>query len=233
MAHIEQIIVPDDGVFPNSALAALLYKGALDIPVFFPATHVSHLFAKHGWSNSWDAGIFEYHHYHSVTHEVLGIYWGKTVLQLGGPNGKKIVVEEGDVLVIPAGLAHKNLFAQDNIGVVGAYPDGRDYDMNYGKPGERPTTDENIARVPLPSKDPLGLRNGPTKLWSKLSKKINKTMAKFSEKAGDKVEKSTHEMKEGKLKSGSGKKVTSKKQAVAIGLSEARKEGAKVPKKKS
>jgi len=58
-------------------------------------------------------------------------------------------------------------------------------------------------------------------------------MAKYSEKAGDKVEKSMHEMKEGKLKSGSGKKVTSKKQAVAIGLSEAHKEGAKVPKKKS
>ncbi|PWS31485.1 hypothetical protein DF947_12900 [Pedobacter paludis] len=57
-------------------------------------------------------------------------------------------------------------------------------------------------------------------------------MAKYSEKAGDKVEKTIHEMKEGKLKSGSGKKVTSKKQAIAIGLSEARKEGAKVPKKK-
>ena len=57
-------------------------------------------------------------------------------------------------------------------------------------------------------------------------------MAKYSEKAGDKVEKSMHEMKERTLKSGSGKKVTSKKQAVAIGLSEARKEGAKVPKKK-
>jgi hypothetical protein len=57
-------------------------------------------------------------------------------------------------------------------------------------------------------------------------------MAKYSEKAGEKVEKTMHEMKEGKLKSGSGKKVTSKKQAVAIGLSEARKEGAKVPKKK-
>jgi len=56
-------------------------------------------------------------------------------------------------------------------------------------------------------------------------------MAKYSKKAGDKVEKTMHEMKEGKLKSGSGKKVTSKKQAVAIGLSEARKEGAKVPKK--
>jgi len=58
-------------------------------------------------------------------------------------------------------------------------------------------------------------------------------MAKYSEKAGEKVEKTMHEMKEGKLKSGSGKKVTSKKQAVAIGLSEARKSGAKVPKKKS
>ncbi|GAA4793044.1 hypothetical protein GCM10023231_21550 [Olivibacter ginsenosidimutans] len=59
-------------------------------------------------------------------------------------------------------------------------------------------------------------------------------MAKYSKKAGEKVEETMHEMKEGKLKSGkSGKKVTSKKQAVAIGLSEARKEGAKVPKKKS
>ena len=58
-------------------------------------------------------------------------------------------------------------------------------------------------------------------------------MAKYSAKAGEKVEKTMHEMKEGKLKSGSGKKVTSRKQAVAIGLSEARKEGAKVPKKQS
>ena len=60
---------------------------------------------------------------------------------------------------------------------------------------------------------------------------MKKNMAKYSEKAGEKVEKTMHEMKEGKLKSGSGKKVTSKKQAIAIGLSEARKEGAKVPKK--
>jgi hypothetical protein len=58
-------------------------------------------------------------------------------------------------------------------------------------------------------------------------------MAKYSKKAQDKVEENMHEMKEGKLKSGSGKKVTNPKQAVAIGLSEARKEGAKVPKKKS
>jgi hypothetical protein len=63
-------------------------------------------------------------------------------------------------------------------------------------------------------------------------KEVNITvMVKYSEKASEKVGETMHEMKEGKLKSGSGKKVTSKKQAVAIGLSEARKEGAKVPKK--
>jgi hypothetical protein len=59
-------------------------------------------------------------------------------------------------------------------------------------------------------------------------------MAKYSKGAGDKVERAMKEKNEGTLKSGrSGKKVTSRKQAIAIGLSEARKEGAKVPKKKS
>lgn len=57
-------------------------------------------------------------------------------------------------------------------------------------------------------------------------------MAKYSKEAQDKVEKVMHEKKKGTLKTGSGKKVTSDKQAVAIGLSEARKAGAKVPKKK-
>ncbi len=57
-------------------------------------------------------------------------------------------------------------------------------------------------------------------------------MAKYSKEAGEKVQEEMHEMKAGKLKSGrSGKKVTNPKQAIAIGLSEARKEGAKVPKK--
>lgn len=58
-------------------------------------------------------------------------------------------------------------------------------------------------------------------------------MAKYGKKAQEKVEKAMHEKKRGKLKSGrSGKKVTSRKQAIAIGLSEARKAGGKVPKKK-
>jgi len=58
-------------------------------------------------------------------------------------------------------------------------------------------------------------------------------MAKYSKKASEKVERAMHERKAGKLKSGrSGKKVTSRKQAIAIGLSEARAAGARVPRKK-
>ncbi len=59
-------------------------------------------------------------------------------------------------------------------------------------------------------------------------------MAKYGNKASEKVEKAMHELKKGRLKSGSsGKKVRSRKQAIAIGLSQARKEGGKVPRKKS
>ncbi len=57
-------------------------------------------------------------------------------------------------------------------------------------------------------------------------------MARYGKKASQKVERALHEMHEGKLRSGgSGKKVTSRKQAIAIGLSEARRSGGKVPRK--
>lgn len=165
-ANIEQLILQDDGIFPNSHHPALLYKAALDIPVLFPGTHVRHLFEKNGWSNSWDAGIFEYHHYHSVTHEVLGIYKGQTKLQLGGVGGPVIFIEKGDVLVIPAGVAHKNLGAENDVSVIGAYPNGRDYDMNYGRPGERPGADKNISKVPVRVNDPVfGRDKGLFKIW--------------------------------------------------------------------
>jgi len=164
--YIEQIVLRDDGKFPNSHLPAMLYKGALDTPMLFPAVHIKNLFEKNGWCNSWDAGIFEYNHYHSITHEVLGIYSGAAMLQLGGEDGQKILIEKGDVLVIPSGVAHKNLGNENDVGVIGAYPDGRDYDMNYGKPGERPRTDENIRKVPIPASDPVfGPDKGLIKIW--------------------------------------------------------------------
>lgn len=58
------------------------------------------------------------------------------------------------MILIPAGVAHKNLENQD-FAVVGAYPKGRSYDMNTGKSKERPDADINIAAVPIPEADPL------------------------------------------------------------------------------
>jgi len=158
--------INDDGTFPNSHLPVLLYKGILDLPALFPAAHIENLFKANHWSNSWKSGIFTYHHYHSITHEVLGFYKGHGSLMLGGENGTKVSVEKGDVLIIPAGVAHKNLGEENDIHCVGAYPEGKSYDMNYGKTGERPRADMNIKEVPLPERDPiLGLKGGTNKYW--------------------------------------------------------------------
>jgi uncharacterized protein YjlB len=159
-------VVEDDGIFPNSVLPVLHYKNVLDLPPLFPAAYIDNLFKSHQWQNSWKSGIYAYHHYHSTTHEVLGAYKGKTTLLLGGEKGVKVDFEKGDVLIIPAGVAHKNLGDEHDIACVGAYPEGKIYDMNYGKKEERAFAMNNIAEVPIPEKDPvLGLKGGLLKYW--------------------------------------------------------------------
>lgn len=163
---LQRYFVKDDGIFPNNSLPILYYSKVLDLPKLFPALYVKKLFKKNNWSNNWKQGIYTYHHYHSTTHEVLCIIKGETLMQLGGEAGVTLFVEKGDVLVIPAGVAHMNLGKENDITCVGGYPDGRDYDMKYGKPSERPKADKNISSVPLPSTDPVfGERGGLLKMW--------------------------------------------------------------------
>jgi uncharacterized protein YjlB len=151
----------DDGVFPNSRLPLLLYREVVVLPEHEPAAVFEQLFAAHGWCGGWRNGIYPYHHYHSTTHEVLGVYRGSARAQLGGERGVTHEIQPGDVLVIPAGVAHKNLGSSADFGVVGAYPDGPDWDVNFGRAGERPRTDQNIARAPLPKLDPVYGASGP------------------------------------------------------------------------
>ena len=160
-------LIPDDGTFPNNGrLPLLIYQEAIELPARDPARVVEELFESHLWGGSWRNGIFGYHHYHSTAHEVLGVYRGKARVQLGGPTGSIYRVKKGDVIVIPAGVAHKNMGASLNFGVVGAYPVGQNWDMNYGKARERPQVDRNIARVALPEQDPVFGENGPLiELW--------------------------------------------------------------------
>ena len=162
----EKYFVSDDGIFPNSRLPILYYQDELDLPALFPARAVKKLFQKNNWTNNWKQGIFTYHHYHSTTHEVLGICKGETLLLLGGEKGITLFVQKGDVMVIPAGVAHMNLGKENDITCVGAYPDGKEYDMKYGRRNERPKADSNIHAVPLPTTDPVfGNKGGLLAIW--------------------------------------------------------------------
>jgi uncharacterized protein YjlB len=162
----EIFYLKDDGIFPNSRLPVIHYRDVLKLPSLTPGNYVKNLFAENDWRNAWKNGIYDYHHYHSVTHEVLGAYKGETVVQLGGDHGEELIFQKGDVLIIPAGVAHKNLTPGNNFKCVGAYPGGSDYDMNYGRKSERPRADKQILSVPLPLKDPVfGTYGALLHLW--------------------------------------------------------------------
>ena len=153
--HIETFVLQDDGTFPNSRLPLIIYRSAMKVPGINTENIFKKLFAENDWSNNWSANVYTFHHYHSTTHEVLGVASGEASLQFGGENGIAERVAPGDVIIIPAGVAHKNNGCTQDFTVVGGYPEGRDWDLNKGLPGERPKVDENIAKLPLPKFDPV------------------------------------------------------------------------------
>jgi uncharacterized protein YjlB len=155
-------LLHDDGSIPNNQkLPLLVYQAALNLPGQNPAGAVESLFQANGWGGAWRNGIYSFHHYHSTAHEVLAVCRGSARVQSGGENGPIFSVQPGDVILIPAGVGHKNLGADSDFLVVGAYPSGQSWDMNYGKAGERPAADRNIAAVPLPQTDPVFGHRGP------------------------------------------------------------------------
>jgi uncharacterized protein YjlB len=154
-------LLKDAGTIPNSRLPVLIYQGALDLPKNDPASAIEALIHANQWGDDWRNGIYTYHHYHSTAHEALLVFSGSAKVQLGGESGIIETIGAGDVIIIPAGVGHKNLGASSDFHVVGAYPPQQRVDMNYGKPGERPRADQNIARVSLPATDPVFGKTGP------------------------------------------------------------------------
>ncbi len=160
--NITRDILTEDGNFPNNGLLPLLhYQHALKLSDGDVDTMVKEILETNGWTNSWIDSIYDYHHYHSTAHEVLVALRGTAHLQFGGPNGIALTFEEGDVVIIPAGVAHMKVNETDGFACMGAYPDGQQYDMRYGKSGERPEVDHKIKAVPLPQHDPLYGNDGP------------------------------------------------------------------------
>ncbi len=152
----------EDGLIPNNPkLPLLMYQRAIRLPEQASVAVIEGLFAANGWGGSWRNGIFPYHHYHSTAHEVLAVFSGSAKVQLGGEHGITQALQTGDVLIIPAGVAHKNLGASRDFAVVGAYPAGQQWDMCYGGTEEKPQAAKNIASVPLPKADPIYGPDGP------------------------------------------------------------------------
>lgn len=156
----------DDGKIPNSRYPVLVYHQTFQENGMKGAEWLEDQFYSNNWSNSWRWGVYSYHHYHSNTHEVLGVFSGNAVLQLGGEKGKKLKVEVGDIIVIPAGVGHKNVNCSTDFTVVGAYPGGLRPDLMKGFPEEREVADRNLKNVQKPQADPLlGDRKGLIKYW--------------------------------------------------------------------
>ena len=160
---VKTLYFEDDGKIPNNVLYPLtIYRNALK------TSNAMNLFKKNNWTSAWKNGVFPYHHYHSNTHEVLGIVKGEASITFGGEKGETIHVKEGDVIVIPAGVGHKREQASSEFLVVGAYPNGRQHDLKTGKLEERPTVLENIQNVPKPETDPIYGVDGPLiQAWKK------------------------------------------------------------------
>jgi uncharacterized protein YjlB len=150
-------IAPGGEQIPNHpSFAVLVYR---DVPVVSEgADSCRELFVAHDWVGSWVDGVLDFHHFHSTSHEVLGVVSGEATLELGGPQGERFAVSGGDVLVLPAGTGHRRASARGGFTVVGAYPRGQeDYDLLRGDdPVEVSAARERIAALGAPPSDPVG-----------------------------------------------------------------------------
>jgi uncharacterized protein YjlB len=163
---LDSFTLADDGRIPNNpTLPVLVYRDVAEVSRGSGACRA--LFEGHGWGGTWQDGIFPFHHFHSVSHEVLGVVAGTATVLLGGPSGRRLEVQPGDVLVLPAGTGHCREAGSADLLVIGAYPRGQeDYDLRRGEPDEHDEVRANIANVALPAQDPVEGRDGSlVRLW--------------------------------------------------------------------
>jgi uncharacterized protein YjlB len=149
----------NDGVIPNNRLPLLIYKNVLQ---FIPDKNFQLAFSKNDWTNNWQDIVLDYDHFHSNTHEVLGLAKGIARLKIGGKNGEIVLVETGDLVIMPAGVGHYSVDNSLDYQFVGGYPNGVAWNSKLSlKNEDRVSIIEEIANIPIPNKDPLLGNKGP------------------------------------------------------------------------
>lgn len=153
-----------DWVPNNPRLPVLIYPQAIAVQGSDPAALFESTFKRNGWPPQWRYGVFDYHHYHTQGHEVLGVFSGQARLMLGGPGGEEVPVSAGDVLLLPAGTGHRNLGSSTDFQVVGAYPPGQQ--GNICRQAPTPAQRAAIAALPFPDLDPVqGAHGAVARYW--------------------------------------------------------------------
>lgn len=152
---------------PNTSIQSkplLIYHGAFDAS---PSELKSHLDRVGEVEPQWVYGMFSETHFHSTTHEVLGVVSGGARLCFGGeenPGRYEPTVQKGDLIIVPAGVGHRLLTESSSDGepfkMVGAYPRHKQWDMCYGKQGEEWKV-RGIERADWFHRDPLFGTDGP------------------------------------------------------------------------
>jgi uncharacterized protein YjlB len=153
----------DDGETPNNPkLPLIVYRTPVNLRGHLdPAAAFEELFAANGWKDSWRDGIYDFLHFHTRTHEVLGIARGTVRVAFGGTRGKVLELSAGDVAILPAGTGHKRLAASRDLLVVGAYPSSGRYDQPTPAEANHDKAITSIGKVRVPAKDPIYGKDGP------------------------------------------------------------------------